>query len=310
VKIFVTGATGTIGSRTAGRLVQAGHEVTALVRSESKCAQLEQAGVRTVRGSLFDPAVMRKALTGQDAVVNLATHIPSGTDAIKPEAWKQDDRIRAEGSGVLVDAALAAGVERLVQEAVSFVYPDCGDDWITESVAPAPNPKSQAATTAAVVNAARFAEGGGIGVVLRFGLLYGPDRNSGEILARARAGKAVVLGKPAGWLAPLHPEDAADAVVGALGCASGVYNVSEKPVLRSDWAVAIGSAARTGTAGGSAAKFYSPLLQRLAGARAEPLTRSHRISSAAFGEATGWQPRYDSLNGGWSGRPASADLQP
>jgi hypothetical protein len=45
-----------------------------------------------------------------------------------------------------------------------------------------------------------------------------------------------------------------------------------------------------------------------AGARAEPLTRSQRVSSEDFATATGWRPRYDSLGGGWSDRPLTVDL--
>jgi len=306
MKIFVTGASGTLGSRAVDRLLRAGHDVTALVRSDGARARLERAGARAVQGSLFDPEALRTALAGHDAVVNLATHIPSAADAIKPGAWREDDRIRTEGSRMLAGAALAAGVGRLVQEAVSFVYPDSGDSWITEQTQPAPNPKSQAATMAATATVTRFAALGGVGVVLRFGLLYGPDRNSREMLARARAGKPVVLGKPAGWLSPVHPEDAARAVAAALACDSGTYNVCETPVLRSDWAAAIGRAARAEATAGTTAKFYPPLLQRLAGARAEPLTRSHRVSNAAFSQATGWHPHYDSLRGGWSDCPAAA----
>ena len=260
MKIFVTGASGTIGRRAVDRLLEAGHDVTALVRSDGRRDQLERAGARTVPGSLFEADALCMALAGHDAVVNLATHIPSAADAIKPGAWREDDRIRAEGSRVLAGAALAAGVGRLVQEAVTFVYPDSGDSWITEQTTPAPNPRSQAATMAATASATRFAAHGGIGVVLRLGLLYGPDRNSGQMLARVRAGKPVVLGQPAGWLSPLHPEDAAGAVAAALACDSGIYNVCEAPVLRSDWAAAIGRAARGGSAreghSHSAAKFY------------------------------------------------------
>lgn len=309
MKIFVTGASGAVGSRAVVRLLEAGHDLTALVRSADKYAQLERAGVRPVQGSLFDADAMRRALAGHDAAINLATHIPSGADAVKPGAWREDDLIRTEGSRVLVDAALAAGVGRLIQEAVTFVYPDCGDRWITERTQPAPNRRSQAATMAATANAARLAAGGGTGVVLRFGLLYGPDRNSAETLQRARAGKAVVLGKPGGWLSPLHPDDAARAVVAALACDSGVFNVCEAPVLRSDWAAAIArAAAGEGRAAAGLAKFYPALLQRLAGARAEPLRRSHRVSNAAFVEATGWRPHFDSLRGGWSDRPVTVNL--
>ncbi len=92
----------------------------------------------------------------------------------------------------------------------------------------------------------------------------------------------------------------------ALACDSGTYNVCETPVLRSDWAAAVGRAARGGAAASPAAKFCPRLLQRLAGARAEPLTRSHRVSSAAFSQATGWRPHYDCLRGGWSDSTTAA----
>jgi nucleoside-diphosphate-sugar epimerase len=96
-------------------------------------------------------------------------------------------------------------------------------------------------------------------------------------------------------------------VVAALDCVSGVYNVGESPVRRSEWAYAIQRA--SGDPSGRSAKFYPTLLQRLGGARAEPLTRSHRVSSAAFRDATGWRPRYDALRGGWSGFATDASTE-
>jgi nucleoside-diphosphate-sugar epimerase len=295
VKVFIAGATGVVGARTAGLLVAAGHEVTGLARSAEKAGLLARQGVRAVQASLFDADALSRAVAGHDAVVNLATHIPVGAAASRARAWREDDQIRTEGSRILVDAALRQDVGRLVQEAVSFVYPDRADAWITEDTEPAPNPRSQAATIAATAQAARFTAGGGSWVVLRFGQFYGPDRASAEILARTLAGKPVVLGRPDGWLSPLRPEDAAAAVAAALACPPGIYNVTEAPVRRRDWAAAIGSAAGTGPA-----KFYPALLQKLAGPRAEPLTRSHRVCSARFAAATGWAPTASSIHGGWS----------
>ena len=298
MKVFIAGATGVVGTQTVGLLAAAGHEVTALARSAEKAGWLARQGARAVQASLLDQDALSRAVAGHDAVVNLATHIPVGAAAIMARAWREDDQIRTEGSRILVDAALRQDVGRLVQEAVTFVYPDRGDEWITEETTPEPNPRSQAATMAATAQTARFSASGGSGVVLRFGQFYGPDRASAEILARARAGKPVVLGRPGGWLSPLRPEDAAAAVVAALGCAPGTYNVAESPVRRSDWAAAIGSAAGTGPA-----RFYPALLQKLAGPRAEPLTRSQRVDSARFAAATGWVPAGRSTQGGWSGYP-------
>ena len=190
MKVFVAGATGVVGSRTVTLLLAAGHEVTGLARSAEKAGLLASQGARPVQASLFDPGALGRAVAGHDAVVNLATHIPVGAAAIRPRAWREDDRIRTEGSRILVDAALRHEVARLVQEAVTFVYPDRGDEWITEETAPEPNRRFQAATMAATAQAARFTAGGGSGVVLRFGQFYGPDRASAEMLARARAWQA------------------------------------------------------------------------------------------------------------------------
>jgi nucleoside-diphosphate-sugar epimerase len=175
MKVFVAGATGVAGTRTVALLLAAGHQVTGLARSAQRAGLLAGQGARAVQASLFDPDALARAVAGHDAVVNLATHIPAGAAALRARAWREDDRIRTEGSRVLVDAALQHRAGRLVQEAVTFVYPDRGDEWITEETIPEPNRRSQAATMAATAQAARFTAGGGSGVVLRFGQFYGPD---------------------------------------------------------------------------------------------------------------------------------------
>ena len=300
MKVFVVGGTGEVGHRVVVQLLAAGYQVTALARSAHKFEMLEAAGARAVRGCLFDRDALGESLAGQEAVVNLATHVPIGTSTFRARSWREDDRVRAEGSRILVDVALRQEVSRLVQESATFIYPDRGEDWITEQTIPAPNPRSQTATMAATDQATRFTAAGGSAVVLRFGQLYGPDRASTEVLARVRAGQPVVLGTPGGWLSPVHPEDAAAAVLLALRCSPGIYNVCEPPVRRSEWATAIGTAVGAGPA-----KFYPTLVQTLAGPRAEPLSRSHRVESTAFAAATGWAPRSRSTHGGWSAYPTT-----
>ena len=50
-----------------------------------------------------------------------------------PDAWRMTDRLRREASAALVDAALAGGAARFVQESSALVYPDRSDSWIDES---------------------------------------------------------------------------------------------------------------------------------------------------------------------------------
>ena len=174
MKVFVTGATGAIGRFVVPELVRAGHEVTALARTDEKAAQLEQQGARAARVSLFDEAALKDVLSGHDAVCNLATSIPSVAKSASMKNWAENDRIRREGSAAVVNAALAAGIGRVVQESITFMYPDRGADWIDESV-PLDAPALGESVTVAEANAARFTRRGrrrcraALRVVLRAG---------------------------------------------------------------------------------------------------------------------------------------------
>ena len=109
MRVFVAGATGVIGRRAVARLVARGHQVTGVSRTPEKDALLESLGARPVRVDLFDADGLRVAVGGHDAVVNLATKIPPITQMTRTEAWADNERIRREASGYLVDAASCRG---------------------------------------------------------------------------------------------------------------------------------------------------------------------------------------------------------
>ena len=132
MKVFVTGATGVIGTRAVPALVAAGHEVTAVARGEAKADLVRSLGAVPVAVDLFDPAAVKEAVAGHDAVAHLATNIPPMTKASRPSSWTTNERLRREASRNLVDAALDAGAGRYVQESICFPYLDAGDAWIDE----------------------------------------------------------------------------------------------------------------------------------------------------------------------------------
>src|SRR6266508_1170416 len=114
------------------------------------------------------------AVPGHEAVVNLATHIPPGSRAFLPGAWRENDRIRRVGAANLVEAALAGSAKRFIQESFAPIYPDRGDAWIDERV-PARPVRYNRSVIDAEAAAERFTRSGGAGIVLRFAYFYGAD---------------------------------------------------------------------------------------------------------------------------------------
>jgi nucleoside-diphosphate-sugar epimerase len=281
MKVFVSGASGVVGRPAVRLLVEAGHSVTAAARSAQRAELLRSLGATPVILDLFDPAAVGAAVAGHDAVVNLATHIPPISTAALPGAWRENDRIRREVSRNLVDAALAAGATRLVQESICFFYRDLGERWIDEDVA-LDLPAYARSTADAEAQARRFTEAGGTGVVLRFGTFYGRHSQVPPALGRD------------GYVSSIHTDDAAAAVVAALRAPAGVYNVADdEPLSRREYAAAVAAA------GGTRIRLLPPGALRLMGSKTTVLTRSQRVSNRRFREATGWAPRHASARDGW-----------
>ena len=73
MRTFLTGATGYIGSAVAERLRAAGHQLTALARSDASAAKLESAGIQPIRGDFSDPKSVGSGAGAADGVISLAT---------------------------------------------------------------------------------------------------------------------------------------------------------------------------------------------------------------------------------------------
>lgn len=296
MRVFVTGGTGAIGRHAVKALVDAGHEVTALARSEAKAGELRRQGARPVHVSLFDVTELARHFAGHDAVANLATALPATADFPKISAWTENIRIRTEGSSAVVDAALAAGVPRVLQESVVMIYRDNGREWIGEEWPTDDFPMARS-NLAAEASAQRFTVAGKTGVVMRFGWFYGPGaKHSEEFFALARRrGISLMMGPGQSYLSSIHVADAGRAVEAALRAGAGIYNVvDDEPLTKKEFANAL--------AAGAGRQFYIRAPGRLAlllGQGATSLTRSLRVSNARFKAATGWTPAYRSAREGF-----------
>jgi nucleoside-diphosphate-sugar epimerase len=310
MKVFVTGATGVIGRRIIPLLVAGGHEVTAVGRTPEQRIGLASTGAKSVGASLFAPSELRAAVAGHDAVVNLATHMPASSFRMfVPGAWRENDRIRREGSANLVDAALATGVRRFVQESFAPVYQDRGSDWIDETVPIEPVDYNRSIADAEA-SALRFAASGGEGVVLRFGAFYGPDARLAEDLLRAvRRGLAPLPGPATSFISSVSHDDAATAVLAALNVPAGIYNVvDDEPVTHRAYFDALAAAL-----GVPSPKLLPPFVTPLFGSAGSLLSRSLRISNKKLRETSGWAPKYRSVREGFKavlGESGTPDAHP
>lgn len=294
MRIFVAGGTGAIGRYTVPALIAAGHQVSALARTADKAHTLKSQGARAARVSIYDRAGLAAHIAGHDVVVNLASALPPPSRFMLKSAWTECERVRSQGSAALVDAALTVGVPRVVQESVVMIYRDGGDEIIDERW-PTKRYPIAAGNHAAEANAHRMSASGAEAVVLRFGLFYGPGAaHSEQIMAWARRHIAFRAGRADSYVSSIHLTDAASAVVAALSCAPGTYNVvDDHPVTRARHAQAIAAAVGRGVS------LTAPgRLALLLGDRSTSLTRSLRVSNARLRAASDWQPRYPSV---WEG---------
>lgn len=296
MRIAVTGATGVLGQEAVQALVHAGHEVTGVTRRERGVPVIEGRGGRAVVADVFDADDLTRAFRGHEIVINTLAHVPVGMSAMRPLAWREDDRLHMEASVAIAEAAARADARRLIQESSVFLYPHNGDDWIGEDKPLEVRNQAFRPRVREMRAAVDFATKGRSAVVLRLGQLFGRDPQTTHALKATRKGDAVLLGKPKNYITLLHHRDAGRAFVAALRAGSGFYNVGGEPITRKRWAKDLG---REAGADGPA-KFIPEITQSILGTRLDVQRRSLRVSSVRFMQETGWRPTIGPSTPGWS----------
>jgi nucleoside-diphosphate-sugar epimerase len=322
VRVFVAGASGTVGRRLVPLLADAGHEVVVGTHTAEKASELAALGAEPVAMDALDaesvltvvrqaePEVIVHQLTALKGVTNLRNF---------DKAFALTNRLRTEGLDHLLAAARAVGARRLIaQSYTGWPSARTGGPVKTEEDPLDPDPLPSMAKSLAAI---RYLEetlsrsDDVEGVALRYGGFYGYGSSLGEggehtklFLKR----RFPIIGDGAGIWSFTHIEDAASATIAALEQGKpGIYNVvDDEPAPVSEWLPYLAQ-----VLGAKPPRRLPVWLGRLVAGEAIVLmmTEARGSSNAKAKRELGWQPRYpswrDGFRHGLTKRDAATRLQ-
>lgn len=300
-QVLVTGATGFLGGALARRLVAEGASVRALVRSPQKAAPLQALGVKLISGDLNDTAALAQAAENCAIVYHVAAAL--GGDYAKQRP------VNVDGTCVVVSAARAAGVQRLVHVSTISVYGyTCSGDQ-REDQPPNPGSNPYALTKA---EAEQVVIGGGIPyTIIRPGMIYGAGAvNWTRALFRlARLKPTPFVGSGTGTAFPIYVDDVVALLITVAShpaAANQIFNCAPDPSIT--WREFLGAYSRLAghdrwlplppflfVALGWGASLFAPPVSERRSLRDQVgfLQRSVTYKMDKARDQLGWQPQVD-----------------
>ena len=315
--ILVTGATGAVGPRVVASLVEAGCGIRTL-SLDPPPAGLWPEGVETQIGDIANPSDVQAAMQEIDAVIHLAAllHVVNPPPSLRMEY----ERINVGGTAVVSEAARQAGVGRLVLFSTIAVYGDSGGGILTEDTPARPGSFYAETKLAAerIVLAAKRADGGPIGTVLRLGAVYGSriKGNYRRLLIALARGRFVPVGPGSNRRTLVYDKDVGRAAMLAAvhpDAAGRVFNVTDGQIHTLEAIIgtlceALGRVPPRLTLPVSATRRFAGILEdaaRVFGFRSpivratvDKYTEDVAVDGRRFCARLGFVPRYD-LAAGW-----------
>jgi nucleoside-diphosphate-sugar epimerase len=305
MRVFLAGATGVIGRRLVPMLLADGHEVTGMTRTPQKKSGLREQGAEAVVADALDADAVMDAVrqAEPEAVIHQLTALPARID---PRKMRRDfalnDRLRSEGTRILLDAARAAGARRFIAQSIAFSYAPGPPGTVHSEADPlflgAPEPFRRSAHAVRDLEEATL---GARGVVLRYGYFYGPGSaisGSGSIGRDVCRRRLPIVGGGTGVWSFVHVDDAARATVLALSRgARGAYNVvDDEPARVSEWVPSLAAAL-----GAPRPMRVPAVVARLAAGSygVSVMTEAQGASNELAKRELGWTPAYPSWREGF-----------
>ena len=279
MRVFVTGATGYIGSAVVSELVEHGHEVVGLTRQAGRVSSLRDVGAEPVVGDLRDPDRFRDGLLRADALVHLA--------AEHSESQVEVDRAAVDA---LLRAAREGPARTLVYTSGCFVLGETGDEPAHEDASTADPPDLVAWRPAQEERVLAAGDDGLATSVIRPGMVYGGRGGTFAMFFRSaeREGAARFVGDGANRWSPVHLGDVARLYRRVLEHEGrGIYHCAEPAERVADLAAA---ASRAAGSGETRSLPVSEARGEL-GAFADALTMD-QVVGCRRARAFGWAPEH------------------
>lgn len=282
--VFLTGATGYIGSAVAEALQKAGHHVTGLARTPEKGKELESRGIRAYLGDLLKPETLASAARLADGVIHTANTNDASSAQVDLAAVRAMI-VALEGTG-----------KPLVYTSGIWVLGSTGDQVATEETPV--NPTPLVAHRPAVEQEVLAAQGRGVrAIVIRPALVYGRGGSIPAMLSKSarETGAARFVGDGQNRWPFVEVEDLAQLYVRALEKAKpgSLYNASHGPSYR------VGEVAEAASIGaGAKGKTQSwPLeeARKAMGPFADALVLDQQVSGDKAKKELSWAPRAASI---------------
>lgn len=287
MRVFVTGATGFVGQAVVQELLENGHTVAGLARSERSAAALEAKGVEIVRGSLEDVECLKIAASKADGVIHLA---------FNHDFTKFDENARVEREAVFGIADALKGTNKpLVTTSGTMALPK--GELSFEDTLPEANTFFSARTGTEQKVIDYSSKGVRVSCVRLSPSTHG-DGDKGFIkaiteIARAN-GKSVYVGNGLNRWPAVHRYDAARLyrLVLEKGTAGARYHaVAEEGIFMKDIAEAIGQSLGLPTV----SVDFEAASKHFAGFMVHPVSSDNIASSKKTQEQLGWKPSGPTL---------------
>lgn len=290
MNFFIIGSTGSIGQELVPKLVEHGHKVVGLTRSQTNANKLKSMGGKSINGDVSQSQDWQTEASKADVLINLIS-LPA-TRGGKPWVKKFSLLNKAASFGLLEAAKKGGKCQSFIVPSLAHLAGDHGDMWIDETTPPTAHPifKAYAPSEEAVTEAQRL---GIPAVSLRLGSIYSanPQGTFGKaFLASIAKGQFRYPGKGENYFPLVSMSDATDAIILAAEqsvSAPFLYVVDDEPIQLREVAKLIARGF-----GREAKSIPKSIILLMAGeALGGAITGSFRVKNTKAKSMLEWQPK-------------------